>query len=64
MFNYHSNYSKVHNYKLKKKKKKIRNLTLGTFGLQSKSYGIITTNQFKAIKRITLRVLKPFKGHI
>lgn len=64
MFNFNSNYSKVHNYKLKKKKKKTRNLIFGTLGIQSIVYGIITTIQLKSIKRITLRVLKPFKGKL
>ena len=63
MFNLNTRYSKVHNFKLKKKKK-LKNLTLGTIGFQSISYGIFLIPQFKAIKRITLRVLKPFKGSI
>jgi hypothetical protein len=64
MFNFITIYNKIHNYKLQTKKKKLKNLAFGTLGLQSLNYGIIRPNNIKSIKRITLRVIKPFKGKI
>jgi len=64
MFNFKTNKNKIHSNKLKIKKKRYRNLTLGTIGIQSLNYGIFKITYWKSIKRITMRILKGFKGTV
>jgi len=49
---------------LKKKKKKLIHLSLGTLGIQALNYGIFHMGNYKSIKRITLRLLKGYKGRV